>query len=286
LDFIIGLFQFALFVAVVLAVIGFLSYNKLQELAQEVKEKASNVQIAVAKKLSLINQMIDIVKNYQEAEQFTYLKISQDTNTAAMMQAYSQSGVLLTSLQGLADRFPNLKASEQYHRLGNNIERCESEIQEGRQRYNAAVKGYNAKRLSIPTIFVARFMGFGEAPYLEFDLSSAKDVTSLKEFKTDDGERLQQLLTGAGTQLAGAKLIANQAGQLGKALTDRVIDRGETEIKKYFYMNPGATPNGPVVMDQLQALFASGGINEETVVAEVGSQTWVAYRDWAIHAAQ
>jgi LemA protein len=47
-------------------------------------------------------------------------------------------------------------------------------------------------------------MGFSEAPYLEFDLSSMKEISTLKEFKTDDGERLEKLLTGAGNQLVGA----------------------------------------------------------------------------------
>lgn len=276
MDTIIGFIQFLFFITLVLAGIALLSYNRLQTLAQEVREKASNVQVVISRKLALINQLIDLVKNYQESEQFTYLKISQDTSTAATMQAYAQSGLLLTSLQGLADRFPNLRASEQYHRLGNNIERCESDIQNARQDYNSTVKAYNAQRLSIPTVFVARFMGFSEAPYLEFDLSSMKEISTLKEFKTDDGERLEKLLTGAGNQLVGAgKSLMGQAGQIGKALSEKIID--QPAASQYFYMSPGSTPKGPVPQMQLEALFAAREIDEATLVAEVGSQDWLPY---------
>lgn len=279
MDAIIGFIQFLFFIALILGGIALFSYNKLQSLAQEVKEKSSNVQVVISKKLSLINQMIDLVKNYQEGEQFTYLKISQDTNAAAMMQAYSQSGLLLTSLQGLADRFPNLRTSEQYHRLGNNIEHCEADIQNARQAYNAAVKGYNSIRLSVPAVFVARFLGFSEAPYLEFDLSAMKDVTSLKEFKTDDGQRLEQLITGAGNHLIGAtRALVGQANQIGKALTEKIVN--QPEIKQYFYMAPGSTPKGPVAHAQLGALSLVGDIDAGTLIAEVGSQDWVPYESF------
>lgn len=276
MDAIIGFIQFLFFIALVLGGVALYSYNKLQILAQEVKEKSSNVQVVISKKLSLINQMIDLVKNYQESEQFTYLKISQDTNTANMMQAYSQSGMLLTSLQGMAERFPNLRASEQYHRLGDNIEHCEEDIQDARQTYNAAVKGYNGIRLSIPTVFVSRFLGFSEAPYLEFDLSSMTDVTSLKEFKTDDGQRLEQLFTGAGNQLLGVtRTLVGQAGQISKALTEKIID--QPDAKQYFYMIQGLAPKGPVGHAQLTAMSMAGEIDSATLVAEVGSQDWVSY---------
>jgi hypothetical protein len=50
---------------------------------------------------------------------------------------------------------------------------------------------------------------------MQFDLSGVNAVTTLNEFKTDDGERLQQLFAGAGNKIAG---IATQAGKVGKEL--------------------------------------------------------------------
>ena len=178
------------------------SYNALQKLAQDVREKASNAQVAISKKLTLINQLIDVVKNYQEGEQLVQLKVSQDTSATDLAGSYQQSGTVLATVQGIAEKFPNLKANEQYHRLVDSIQQCEQNIQESREKYNHVVKGYNTKRLGIPTVFIARTMGFPEAPYLQFDVSGVNEVSSLQAFKTDDGERLQQLLNGAGSKIA------------------------------------------------------------------------------------
>jgi hypothetical protein len=131
------------------------------------------------------------------------------------MAAYQQSGTVLATLQGFIERFPNLKTSEQYHRLVDSIQQCEPEIQQSRQKYNFAVKNYNSVCLSLPTVLIARLIGFSQAPYLEFDVSGLKDVTDLKEFKTADGERIQQLLHTAGFQIAEAtKGAASQAEKL------------------------------------------------------------------------
>ncbi len=203
-NFVVNLFWFFFLVAVIFGVIALKCYNALQRHAQLIRERSSNIQVAVSKKLSLINQLIDVVKSFQEGEQFVYLKISQDNSTTGISSAYQQSGTILTSLQSMADRFPNLKASEQYHRLIDSIKGCENEIQSQREQYNSAVREYNTTRLSIPTVFVAGMLGFTTAPYLEFDVSGATDPSQLKVFKTDDGERLQQLLSNAGGHLVGA----------------------------------------------------------------------------------
>lgn len=273
MEFISNVFSFLFFIAIVLAGIALFSYNKLQKLAQEIREKSSNVQIAISRKLSLINQLIDVVKNFQESEQFTQLKISQDASAASLMNSYQQSGTLLTTIQGMAERFPNLKASEQYHRLIDSIQGCEADIQNQRQFYNAAVKDYNSVCLSIPTVFVARMIGFGSAPYLEFDISGMKDVTSLKEFKTDDGERLQKLLMNAGSNLAGAtKVIASHATQAGKQLVDKVKEKS---TPSYFYMVPGGVPQGPASIQEIQAFISQGTLDAKVMIAVVGSNEWM-----------
>jgi LemA protein len=273
MEFISSVFHFIFWIAVILGGTALYSYNKLQGLAQNIREKSSNVQIAISRKLSLLNQLIDIVKNFQESEQFTHMQISQDISATSLNNSYQQSGAILTSIQGLAERFPNLKASEQYHRLIDSIQGCEADIQQQRQSYNAAVKDYNSICLSIPTVFVAHIIGFSSAPYLEFDLSGIKDITSLKEFKTDDGERLQKLLVTAGNNIADAtKVIASHATQAGKQLSDKVKEKVTTT---YFYMVPGGVPQGPSSIQDIQKLLAQGSLTAGVMVAEAGSNEWI-----------
>ena len=56
--------MFSLLVILVIVAIIFavISYNTLQKMAQNVRESASNVQVAISKKLSLVNQLIEVVK--------------------------------------------------------------------------------------------------------------------------------------------------------------------------------------------------------------------------------
>ncbi|MES2651921.1 MAG: LemA family protein [Bacteroidota bacterium] len=264
-----------IFIILIIAVIAIaiVVYNDLQTKAQEIREKSSNINVSISKKLSLVNQLIDVVKNYQEGEQLVQLKVSQDASTSAMMGSYQQAGTVLASVQGMAERFPNLKANEQYTNLSRNIEKCEEDIQTNRVFYNKVVKDYNTKRLKIPTIFVARAMGFSAAPYIEFDLSGATDVTSLKEFRTDDGERLQELLSGAGSKIIGvSKIIAVQAGNVGKNISDKITEKGK--VDKYFYMEEGGVPKGPIPLSQIAKLVEGGSINETINVSVEGSDKW------------
>lgn len=215
------MFYILLLIIISLLVGSVVSYNALQTSAQNVREKSSNAQIAVSKKLGLVNQLIDVVKNYQEGEQLTQLKVSQDNSTAGLAQSYQQSGNVLAAVQGIAERFPNLKANEQYHRLVDSIQHCEQNIQDTRESYNRAVNAYNTRRVKIPDVFIARSLGFPEAPYMEFDTVDFSQVTTLKSFQTDDGERLEQLLSGAGNRIAG---LANQAQRASKELVEKIKD--------------------------------------------------------------
>jgi len=263
---------FIFIVLIVLVLWAARIYNSLQKLAQNVRESSSNVQVAISKKLSLINQLIEVVKNYQTGEQLVQLKVSQDNSTAAMSSSYQQSGTVMNAIQGLAQRFPDLKANEQYHRLVNNIESCEAEIGKTRNHYNGMVKGYNSERLSIPTVFIARALGFGEAPYLQFDQSGATDPNSLKEFKTDDGERLQQLLSGAGNTIAKTtRNLTQQAGNAGKLLADKMK---EAPSSAYFYMVSGGTPKGLVPLTDIHVMVVSGSLPATVQISRPGSDEW------------
>lgn len=216
-----GLFEFAIFLGVVAAIVLWITYNRLQRAAQDLQEKNSNVQIALSKKISEINQLVTMVKGYQEFEQFTHLKIAGDSGSGGMAAAYRESNTTLLAIQAAAQRFPDLKANTQYDRMIDSIQNCEANIQANREKYNFAVKSYNSICLSIPTVFYSRTLGFPRAPYLEFDTSGLPNENSLREFKTDDGERLNQLLGRAGGALAHAgKALIAQAAQTGKGVAD------------------------------------------------------------------
>jgi LemA protein len=221
LSFIGTLIGWAIFLGVIVVIVLWITYNTLQQQAQNVKEKNSNIQVALGKKISEINQLMTIIKGYQDFEQFTQLKVSADSRPAAMASAYQKSDATLTAIQMAVQKFPELQTSSQYHRVNDSIQNCEVNIQRNREIYTQAVKQYNSMYLAIPTVFIAPRLGFSQAPYLEFDTSGLAQDNALHEFKTDDGERLKQLLNQAGGVLADAgKTIVDKAGKMGNSAKD------------------------------------------------------------------
>lgn len=216
-SFIGGLIEFILFLGVVIAVIAFMGYNGLRTLSESFREAMSNIGVVSNKQASLINQLIEVVKGYQESEKLVILKVSDDMSQAGKAaQVYQQSNMVLSAASGIAQKYPELKASEQYKRLIDSMQACEAQLESARQRYNGAVKEYNVKRSSIPTVFYATTLGFKVAPYLEFEgANQVIDMGTIKSFSSDDdGARLNALIGMAGNKVLEAGNKAIEGGRL------------------------------------------------------------------------
>lgn len=282
-DLITSLIQLAIFAVVVLAIVAAWSYNSLRRLAENVKEAQSNVDVALRKKISLVNQLVDVAGKYMDRESLVMLKVSQDATAAATGQLYQQTGTVLSTIQGMAQKFPDLKASEQYSNLANAIAHSESDLQDWRVRCNSAIKEYNSKRSALPHALYAGVLGFRPARYLELEVAESGDAIVQKQIIADDGDRLNELLgMGASRVLEATKVIATQ----GRDLAERAATRVQSEMAarsalnaavQYTYLDGSKLPIGPVSRSELDALFQSGAISADTDVLESGSRAWTKY---------
>lgn len=212
------------------------SYNTLQGQAQFIKSSLSNISVSLQKKVNLINQLIDIVKNYQEGEQLVHLTVSKDaTRTNDIVAGQRDAQVALMGIQGFSQRYPDLKANEQYQSLMHSIKSIEDEISKQREIFNHHVRQYNTTRGSIPTIFIANALKFSEAPYLDFSIENMEQ-NLLKNFNTDSSEHLNALLSSAKNNLVdGSKSIANKALETSKRIIDseQVQNLKDNAVAKY-----------------------------------------------------
>lgn len=294
IGFIGSLITLVLFVAVIVAIIAALGYNTLRKLVEEVKEAQSNIDVALRKKVSLVNQLADVAAKYMDRESMVMLKVSQDT-TVATQQLYQQTGTVLSTIQGLAQKFPDLQSSEQYSNLAAAIAHSESDVQNYRVQCNAAIKNYNSKRSALPHVLYAGFLGFRPARYLELEAVESPDAGIQRPIISDDGDRLNELLGVAGTRVLGAtKTLASQ----GMLLAEKAATRVQSEIAarqaeattpaapalsapaiEYTYLDANKMPKGPVSRAELDALFQAGDITVDTDVLEAGSKAWTKYAD-------
>ena len=275
------LITFVFLGAIVLAVVAVWSYNSLRKLAENVKEAQSNVDIALRKKVSLINRLSEMANQYREGEKLVMLKVSQDNSEAAMRDAYQQSGTMLAAIQGMAQRFPELKSTDQFKELLPAIDRAESDLQNWRVRCNGTIKDYNSHRSALPHALYAGMLGFRPARYLELESVESSDSMVERPVFSDDGDRVNELLGMAGTRMLGAtKTLASQ----GKLLAEKAATRVQTEMaaraaaaREYHYLDAERSPKGPVSREELDQLFQSGTITMETDVLEAGAKGWTKY---------
>jgi LemA protein len=289
IGFLVALFWLGFLVVAVVAVIALLYFNKLRRLKEDIKERQSNVRGSVKKMVDILNKVGDVVKGYKGFEQVTQLKVSQDLTTSGLASAFQQSNTMLSTVMAAADRFPDLKASGLFQGLMEDIRQCHNDIEYRGQEFNRAVTAYNVVRGGIPAVLFAGLLGFRKENHLQFDTGGIEeDVDTVREFNSNDEDRVEQLLSSAGTHLLGAtkafaaqagqasKVLAAQAGATGKLMSERLKERAAAGAgQKYFYMAPGGVPRGPATPEEIRALVETGQLPGEATVAEVGTEVWM-----------
>jgi len=166
------------------------SYNRMQKLAQIVRANSSNIIITVQRKVDLINKLTEIVGNYAKREDLVLIKVSDN-----LREMSAQSKAAIGNIHSMAQTYPEMVSNKQYLSLMDNLKEVEISLQGKREAYNGAVNNYNGTVKSIPQVFFAGPLGFKEAPYYDVD-----NMQEMKEFTTDDGEILKQLIKDGSTK--------------------------------------------------------------------------------------
>ena len=142
-------------------------YNALQQMEEQVFRAWSDVESNLQRRADLIPNLVATVKGYATHEQETLQAVvearakatsvqlsSKDLGSAqAMQQMQDAQGGLSSALSRLmvvVERYPDLKANQNFLDLQNQLEGTENRINVARQRYNQAVEAFNGKIRSLP----------------------------------------------------------------------------------------------------------------------------------------
>jgi LemA protein len=159
------------------------SYNKLIGLSQNVDSKWAQVQNQYQRRYDLIPNLVNTVQGAANFEKSTITEVTearasvgqvkldpnQAPNDAAQLEkferAQGQLGSALSRLLVVAERYPELKATQNFRDLQAELAGTENRIAVERMRFNEAVQGYNTTAQRVPTVLVARLTGFRPKPY-------------------------------------------------------------------------------------------------------------------------
>lgn len=163
------------------------TYNTLVRLDEEVNNAWAQVQNVYQRRADLIPNLVEVVKGYASHERETLeaviearAKATQPQINAEQVlqnpqlfqqfqQAQSQLSAALGRLMVVVERYPNLKANENFIRLQDELAGTENRIAVERRRFNEAVRNYNQTIRSFPTVLLAGMFGFEKRPYFEAD---------------------------------------------------------------------------------------------------------------------
>ena len=165
-----------------LLVLG-LGYNRLVRLRQEVNTGWANIDVQLQRRGDLIPNLVEAVKGYAAHERGVFDEVTRAR--AAVQQAPSPASAgeandILTAALGrlfaVAEAYPELKASENFLRLQEDLTDTEDKISAARRYYNATVMRFNTAVQSIPWLLIAKPFGFREREFF-----SAEGDTSVPE---------------------------------------------------------------------------------------------------------
>ena len=184
---------------IIIAVFGFGIYNwavgfnnTAIELNENVSEAWGNVQTSYQRRNDLIGNLVNTVKGAADFEKSTLEAVikarSEATKTTIdpsnitpeQLEQFNQAqGGLSSALSRLlvtVERYPELKANQNFLKLQDELTSTENTIQTARTRYNEAIKPYNNHVKKFPNSILAGMFDFEGKPYFDAEAGAEKPV--------------------------------------------------------------------------------------------------------------
>lgn len=161
-----------LIVGLVFLIIVVTNYNKFPNLDENVNEKLSQVQNQYKRRADLIPNLVETVKAYAVHEKSTFIEVIEARNKVSQINldektltnpeflqqfeaAQANLSSALSKLMVVVEKYPDLKANENFLSLQSQLEGSENRIAVARRDLIEAIKQYNIALRTIPSKFVA-----------------------------------------------------------------------------------------------------------------------------------
>ena len=173
-------------VVIIAALSGIGTYNNLNKLDQAVKSQWAQVENVYQRRADLVPNLVETVKGAAAFEKDTFTAVAEarakvgqtklDAANLSNPEAFAQfqraqDGLssALSRLMVVVEKYPELKATENFRDLQSQLEGTENRITVERQRFNEAAQTFNTKRMSFPTVLLAGLFGsrFAEKAYFK-----------------------------------------------------------------------------------------------------------------------
>lgn len=158
-------------------------YNGLATGKVRIKEALSGIDVQLKRRIDLIPNLVETVKGYAKHEKGVFENVTKARS--ALMKAEGpkekaqSDNVLASALRSLfaiSENYPQLRASENFKELQEELSDTENKIAYARQFYNSNVRDYNATLANFPSGAIGRSFGFKEEEFFEAEEEERKHV--------------------------------------------------------------------------------------------------------------
>ncbi len=159
----------------VVALLSGCSYNTLTAQEETIKATWGEVQNQLQRRNDLIPNLVETVKGVAAQEQEVFGRIADSRarlagakTPAETMAAANEQSSALARLLVVVENYPQLRSSESFNRLMDELSGTENRLTVSRMRYNESIQVYNTSRRQFPSNITASVFGFSsEHPYFE-----------------------------------------------------------------------------------------------------------------------
>ena len=173
-----------LIIIAILIISIIITYNKIIKLQNKVNSSASGIDVYLNQRFDLIPNLVECVKGYAKHEKDLLETIVKERTAYSQDKTLKNASKLnnnLNKIVAVAENYPELKASEQFLNLQNNLVKIESQLQAARRIYNMDVQRYNLAIQTVPSNIVASIFGFDEKEFFQIDEYKRENIELNKE---------------------------------------------------------------------------------------------------------
>jgi LemA protein len=185
-------------VIVGLLVLGALAWilvrNSIIASRNRVDEAWSGIDVQLKRRHDLVPNLVESVKGYATHEQKTFENVTKARSQAMQAEGVQQTAqaesALSSALGGLrvvAEQYPDLRATENFQQLQQQLSELEDEIQASRRIYNSNVQSYNTKIQQFPVSIVANQGNFTDKEFFEIGDAAEREAPQV-DFGSGSGD--------------------------------------------------------------------------------------------------
>jgi len=175
-------------VVVLLAIVLALGYNRLVRLRNEADTGWANIDVQLQRRTNLIPNLVEAVRGYAAHERTVFEEVTKAraslqhaTTPSAAGEANEGLSLALGRLFAVAEAYPDLKASENFLQLQEDLTDTEDKISAARRYYNSTVMHFNTAIQSIPWLLVAKPLGFRDKEFFSAEGDTAAPQVSFSQ---------------------------------------------------------------------------------------------------------